>query len=99
MGAVENADRRSARCQQRNGSNPGDRFKRCGLCSIPRTDCRQRPRQSVLFWWRIARGADGRSVPQLFLAELRWKEYALLQRLHLLDHRTQMHKLIAACGH
>jgi hypothetical protein len=42
-------------------------------------------------------GADGQPVPQLFLADLEWKEYALLQRLHLLDHRTQMKKLIAAC--
>jgi hypothetical protein len=37
-------------------------------------------------------------VAQLWFAELKWKEYALLQRLHLLDHRTQMKKLIAACG-
>ncbi|HUK32112.1 MAG TPA: DinB family protein [Candidatus Acidoferrum sp.] len=36
-------------------------------------------------------------VAQLWFAELKWKEYALLQRLHLLDHRTQMRKLIAAC--
>ena len=35
---------------------------------------------------------------QLWFAELSWKEYALLQRLHLLDHRTQMKKLIAACA-
>jgi hypothetical protein len=37
-------------------------------------------------------------VAQLWFAELSWKEYALLQRLHLLDHRTQMKKLIAACA-
>ena len=37
-------------------------------------------------------------VAQLWFAELFWKEYALLQRLHLLDHRTQMKKLIAACA-
>jgi DinB superfamily len=37
-------------------------------------------------------------VAQLWFAELRWKEYALLQRLHLLDHRTQMKKLMAACA-
>ncbi len=37
-------------------------------------------------------------VAQLWFAELKWKEYALLQRLHLLDHRTQMKKLIAACA-
>jgi hypothetical protein len=34
--------------------------------------------------------------PQIFFAELTWKEYALLQRLHLLDHRTQVKKLRAA---
>jgi DinB superfamily len=36
---------------------------------------------------------DGRTEPQIFFAELEWKEYALLQRLHLLDHRTQVKKL------
>jgi hypothetical protein len=41
---------------------------------------------------------DDELVAQLWFAELKWKEYALLQRLHLLDHRTQMKKLIAACS-
>ncbi len=41
--------------------------------------------------------ADDQLAAQLWFAELNWKEYALLQRLHLLDHRTQMKKLIAAC--
>ena len=36
---------------------------------------------------------DGSTKPQIFFAELRWKEYALLQRLHLLDHRTQVKNL------
>lgn len=40
---------------------------------------------------------DGRTEPQIFFAELGWKEYALLQRLHLLDHRTQVKNLHAAC--
>ena len=39
---------------------------------------------------------DGHSEPQIFFAELGWKEYALLQRLHLLDHRTQVKNLYAA---
>lgn len=39
---------------------------------------------------------DRRGEPQIFFAELPWKEYALLQRLHLLDHRTQVKKLHAA---
>jgi hypothetical protein len=36
---------------------------------------------------------DGRTEPQIFFAELAWKEYALLQRLHLLDHRRQVNQL------
>jgi len=39
---------------------------------------------------------DGGAIPELFVAELDWKEYALVQRLHLLDHRTQVRKLRAA---
>jgi DinB family protein len=39
---------------------------------------------------------DGTTKPQIFFAELHWKEYALLQRLHLLDHRTQVRSLRAA---
>ena len=39
---------------------------------------------------------DGSSRPQLFFADLTWKEYALLQRLHLLDHRRQLKSIQAA---
>jgi len=39
---------------------------------------------------------DEKTEPQIFFAELGWKEYALLQRLHLLDHRTQVRNLHAA---
>jgi hypothetical protein len=39
---------------------------------------------------------DGQQKPQIFFAELNWKEYALLQRLHLLDHRRQIKELRAA---
>ncbi len=42
--------------------------------------------------------ANDELVAQLWFAELKWKEYALLQRLHLLDHRTQMKRLMAACA-
>jgi hypothetical protein len=45
-----------------------------------------------------AKMPDDELVAQLWFAELKWKEYALLQRLHLLDHRTQMKKLIVACA-
>ena len=38
---------------------------------------------------------DGRVTPQVFVAELGWKEYALVQRVHLLEHRNQIKKL---CG-
>ena len=40
--------------------------------------------------------ADGGTVPQIWPLDLGWKEYALLQRLHLLDHRTQIKRLRAA---
>jgi hypothetical protein len=40
--------------------------------------------------------ADGGAAAQLYFAELEFKEYALLQRLHLLDHRTQIKKLRAS---
>ncbi|HVP49364.1 MAG TPA: DinB family protein [Bryobacteraceae bacterium] len=39
---------------------------------------------------------DGRTAPQIFITDLDWREYALLQRLHLLDHRTQIKNLRAA---
>jgi hypothetical protein len=39
---------------------------------------------------------DGKAEPLLFSAELDWKEYALVQRLHLLDHRNQARKARAA---
>ena len=32
---------------------------------------------------------------EVFPAELDWKQYALVQRLHLLDHRTQVRKIRA----
>jgi hypothetical protein len=38
----------------------------------------------------------GRVAPQTFVALLDWREYALVQRLHLLDHRDQVKKLRAA---
>ena len=39
---------------------------------------------------------DGTLAPQIYFIEVQWKEYALLQRLHLLDHRTQVKKLRAS---
>jgi hypothetical protein len=38
----------------------------------------------------------GGIAPQIFITDLGWREYALLQRLHLLDHRTQIKNLRAA---
>jgi hypothetical protein len=38
----------------------------------------------------------GGIAPQIFITDLDWREYALLQRLHLLDHRTQIKNLRAA---
>lgn len=40
--------------------------------------------------------AGGGVAPQIFITDLDWREYALLQRLHLLDHRTQIKNLRAA---
>jgi hypothetical protein len=34
--------------------------------------------------------------PEIFTAELTWREYALVQRLHFLEHRTQVRQLRAA---
>ena len=42
------------------------------------------------------RTPDGRVVPETFVADLHWREDALVQRLHLLDHRTQVKNLRAA---
>ena len=39
---------------------------------------------------------DGAVRPDTFVAELDWKEYALVQRLHLLDHRNQVHGIRVA---
>jgi hypothetical protein len=39
---------------------------------------------------------NGQIVPQIFIADLDWRQYALLQRLHLLDHRTQIRELLKA---
>ena len=39
---------------------------------------------------------DGSVKPQIFLYDLDWREYALLQRLHLIDHRRQIKELRAA---
>jgi DinB family protein len=36
------------------------------------------------------------SAPEIFTAELTWQEYALVQRLHFLDHRAQVRALRAA---
>jgi len=42
------------------------------------------------------RTPDGATVPEMFAVDLDWREYALVQRLHLLDHRTQVKKVRAA---
>jgi hypothetical protein len=39
---------------------------------------------------------EGPTAAQTFVADLGWREYALLQRLHLLDHRNQVRNLRAA---
>ena len=39
---------------------------------------------------------NGETGPQIFVGECSWKEYAILQRLHLLDHRTQVKNIRAS---
>jgi hypothetical protein len=41
---------------------------------------------------------DGEGGAALFAAELGWKEYALVQRLHFLDHREQIRGLRRTLG-
>jgi hypothetical protein len=52
--------------------------------------------KTVMVTLRALPGAG--HAPQIYFVELPWKEYALLQRLHLLDHRTQVKKLRALVG-
>ncbi len=42
--------------------------------------------------------ADGVIEPEIFEAELNWKGYTMVQRLHLLDHRTQVRKILRRTG-
>ena len=44
------------------------------------------------------RAPEAGSGAEVFAAELTWKEYALVQRLHFLDHREQIRRLRAALG-
>jgi hypothetical protein len=44
----------------------------------------------------VVAGPEPGSAPVIFAAELTWPEYALVQRLHLLDHRAQIRALRAA---
>src|SRR5439155_1718132 len=46
----------------------------------------------------VAQGTSptGQAASEAFAAELGWKEYALVQRLHLLDHRNQVRALRGA---
>ncbi|HXH83806.1 MAG TPA: hypothetical protein VNN07_12885, partial [Candidatus Tectomicrobia bacterium] len=41
---------------------------------------------------------DAAGVPDTFPAELGWKGYAMVQRLHLRDHRNQVRKIRAQQG-
>ena len=43
----------------------------------------------------VINAAEGDGVPDIFTAELPWPEYALVVRLHFLDHRTQVRALRA----
>jgi hypothetical protein len=41
----------------------------------------------------VVNGGAGGGGPEIFTAELTWREYALVQRLHFLDHRGQVRQL------
>ncbi len=59
---------------------------------------RARPATSPLPRSSFVAGPDGTKAPVIFAAELTWTEYALVQRLHFLDHRGQIRALRAALG-
>jgi hypothetical protein len=46
----------------------------------------------------VAGAPDSGDAPEHFGADLGWKEYALVQRLHFLDHRQQVRGVRAALG-
>jgi hypothetical protein len=46
----------------------------------------------------VAEATESGGPAELFAAELTWKEYALVQRLHFLDHREQIRRVRAALG-
>jgi len=43
----------------------------------------------------VISAGDAAAAPEIFTAELTWPEYALVVRLHFLDHRTQVRQLRA----
>lgn len=46
----------------------------------------------------VAGAPESGGAAELFAADLTWKEYALVQRLHFLDHRAQVRRVRAALG-
>ena len=61
------------------------------------TACREAPQ--VLTILVVTRALEsGGSGPQIIPIDLDWRQYAILQRLHLLDHRTQIKKLRTAAA-
>jgi hypothetical protein len=42
------------------------------------------------------KGADGTPAPLAWVEELDWKAYAIVWRLHVLDHLNQARKVLAA---
>lgn len=44
----------------------------------------------------VVSAPEAGDAPDIFAAELTWQEYALVQRLHFLDHRAQIRALRAA---
>jgi hypothetical protein len=44
----------------------------------------------------VVSAPEGAAGPEILTAELTWREYALVQRLHFLEHRAQVRQLRAA---
>ena len=44
----------------------------------------------------VVSASEAGAGPEIFTAELTWREYAMVQRLHFLDHRSQVRQLRAA---
>jgi hypothetical protein len=64
------------------------------LAGLPGLEIREGARVRAI----LVVNRTGEPGPDVFPAELDWREYALVQRLHALDHRTQVRAIRARLG-